>query len=64
MHEGSDGLSNSDGDEQGNDDRLLMDFEDDDFLDAINEEGLYEEISKLKICLEEKNMIYSNIPTC
>ena len=34
-----------------------MAFEDDDFLDAINEEGLYEEISKLKVCLEEKNMI-------
>ena len=25
-------------------------------MDAIDEEGLYEEISKLKICLEEKNM--------
>eukprot|EP00253_Pinus_taeda_P003737 PITA_03737 len=47
-HEDSDGLSNSDEDEQGNDNRLLMAFEDDDFLDAINEEGLYEEIAKLK----------------
>jgi len=29
-----------------------MAFEDDDFLDAIDENDLYEEISKLKICLE------------
>eukprot|EP00253_Pinus_taeda_P023507 PITA_23507 len=50
-HEDCDGISKSDEDEQGNDDRLLMAFEDDDFLDAINEEGLYEEISKLKFCL-------------
>eukprot|EP00253_Pinus_taeda_P005346 PITA_05346 len=56
-HEGSDGLSNSDEDERGNNYRLLMAFEDDDFMDAIDEEGLYEEISKLQICLEEKNMI-------
>ena len=34
-----------------------MDFEDDDFMDAIYEESLYEEISRLKICLEEKNVI-------
>eukprot|EP00253_Pinus_taeda_P001772 PITA_01772 len=33
----------------------------DDFLDAIDEEGLYEEISKLKICLEEKNMIIDTL---
>eukprot|EP00253_Pinus_taeda_P016456 PITA_16456 len=50
-----------DKDEQGNDDRLLMAFEDDDFLDAINEEGLYEEISKLKVCLEENNMIIDTL---
>jgi len=60
-HEDSDGLSNSDEDEQGNDYRLLMAFEDDDFLDAIDEEGLYEEISKLKVCLEEKNMIIDTL---
>eukprot|EP00253_Pinus_taeda_P036394 PITA_36394 len=60
-HEDSDGLSNSDEDEQGNDNRLLMAFEDDDFLDAINEEGLYEEIAKLKVCLEEKNMIIDTL---
>ena len=41
-----------------------MAFEDDDFLDAIDEEGLYEEIYKLKIFLEEKNMIIADFPTC
>jgi len=56
-HEYSDGISNSDEDEQGNDYRLLMAFEDDDFLDAIDEEGL----SKFKICLEEKNMIIDTL---
>ena len=60
-HEDSDGFSNSDEDEQGNNYRLLMAFEDDDFMDAIDEEGLYEEISKLKICLEEKNMIIDTL---
>jgi len=54
-HEDSDGLSNSD--EDNNDYRLLMAFEDDDFLDSLDEDNLYEEISKLKICLEEKSMI-------
>jgi len=34
-----------------------MDFEDDDYMDAIDVDGFYEEISRLKICLEEKNMI-------
>jgi len=60
-HEDSDGLSNSDEDEQGNNYRLLMAFEDDDFMDAIDEEGLYEDISKLKICSEEKNMIIDTL---
>eukprot|EP00253_Pinus_taeda_P034463 PITA_34463 len=60
-HEDSDGFSNSDEDEQGNKYILLMAFEDDDFMDAIDEEGLYEEISKLKICLEEKNMIIDTL---
>ena len=60
-HEDNDGLSNSDEDEQGNDYRLLMAFEDDDFLDAIDEDGLYEEISKLQICLEEKSMIIDTL---
>ena len=53
-HEDSDGLSNSDEDEQGNNYRLLMAFEDDDFMDAIDEEGLYEEISKLKFFWKRK----------
>eukprot|EP00253_Pinus_taeda_P011867 PITA_11867 len=60
-HEDSDGLSNSDEDEQGNNYILLMAFEDDDFMDAVDEEGLYEEISKLKFCLEEKNMIIDTL---
>jgi len=34
-----------------------MDFEDDDYMDAIDIDGFYEEISRLKICLEEKNVI-------
>jgi len=38
-----------------------MSFEDDDFLDAIDEDDLYEEISKLKICLEEKSMIIDTL---
>jgi len=38
-----------------------MDFEDDDFLDALDEDDLYEEISKLKISLEEKNMIIDTL---
>eukprot|EP00253_Pinus_taeda_P002600 PITA_02600 len=42
-HEDSDGLSNSDEDENSNDYRLLMAYEDDDFLDALNEDDLYEE---------------------
>ena len=60
-HEDSDGLSNSDEDEQGYNYKLLMAFEDDDFVDAIDEEGLYEEISRLKVCLEEKNVIIDTL---
>jgi len=60
-HEDSDGLSNSDEDENSNDYRILMAFEDDDLLDALDEDGLYEEISKLKICLEEKSMIIDTL---
>jgi len=60
-HEDSNGLSNSDEDENNNDYRLLMAFEDDDFLDALDEYGLDEEISKLKICLEEKNIIIDTL---
>ena len=58
-HEDSDGLSNSD--EDNNDYRILMGFEDDDFMDALDEDNLCEEISKLKICLEEKNMIIDTL---
>ena len=39
-HEDSDGLSNSDEDERGNNYKLLMAFEDNDYMDAIDEEGL------------------------
>jgi len=84
-HEDSDGLSNSDEDETGqdyillmasddndfwdsleedsdslsssDDYRLLMAYDDDHFWDVLEEEDLHEEISKLKIYLEEKNMI-------
>eukprot|EP00253_Pinus_taeda_P005706 PITA_05706 len=56
-HEDSDGLSNSDEDEQGNEYKLLMAFEDDDYMDAIDLDNLFEEITRLKRCIEEKNMI-------
>src|SRR3984885_9609666 len=48
-HEDSDGLSNSDEDEQGNEYKLLMAFEDDDYMDAIDVDNLFEEITKVKI---------------
>ena len=54
-------FSISDEDEQCSDYRLLMAFEDDDFLDAIDENDLYEEISELKIFLEEKSMIIDSL---
>ena len=60
-HEDSDDLSNSDEDENSNDYRLLMAYEDDDFLDALDEDENYEEISKLKICLEVMNMIIDTL---
>ena len=56
-HEDTDGLSNSDDDETEQDYRLLMAYDNDDFLDALEDEYFLEEITKLKICLEEKNMI-------
>ena len=40
MHEDSNGLSISDEDENSNDYRLLMAYEDDDFLDALDEYDL------------------------
>ena len=60
-HEGSHGLSNSDEDEIGQDYRLLMAYDDDNFWDDLQEEDLHEEMSKLKICLEEKNMIIDTL---
>src|ERR1700733_7349736 len=60
-HEDSDGLSNSDEDERGNVYKLLMAFEDDDYMDAIDVDYFHEEITKLKRCIEEKNMIIDNL---
>ena len=65
-HEDSDGLSNSDEDENSNYYKLMMSYEDDAFLDTLDEDDLYEEISKIKICLEEKKYDYTylDIPAC
>eukprot|EP00253_Pinus_taeda_P019655 PITA_19655 len=60
-HEDSDGLSNSDEDERGNEYKLLMAFEDDDYMDAIDVDNLFEEITRLKRCIEEKNMIIDTL---
>ena len=60
-HEDSDGISNSDEDERGINYKLLMAFEDDDYMDAIDLDGFYDEISRLKTCLEEKNMIIDTL---
>eukprot|EP00253_Pinus_taeda_P031309 PITA_31309 len=60
-HEDSDGLSNSDEDERGNEYKLLMAFEDDDYMDAIDVDNLFEEINRLKRCIEEKNMIIDTL---
>jgi len=38
-----------------------MAYDNDDFLDALEEEYFHEEITKLKICLEEKNMIIDTL---
>eukprot|EP00253_Pinus_taeda_P001904 PITA_01904 len=60
-HEDSDGLSNSDEHERGNEYKLLMAFEDDDYMDAIDVDYFHEEITKLKRCIEEKNMIIDTL---
>eukprot|EP00253_Pinus_taeda_P030268 PITA_30268 len=60
-HKDSDGLSNSDEDERGKDYKLLMAFEDDDYMDAIDVDSFYEEIYRLKTCIEEKNMIIDTL---
>eukprot|EP00253_Pinus_taeda_P001843 PITA_01843 len=57
----NDGLSNSDEHENSNNYRILMVYDDDNFWDALEEDYLHEEISKLKICLEEKNMIIDTL---
>jgi len=62
-HEDSNGLSNSDEDETEQDYRLIMAYDNDNFLDALEEENFLEEITKLEICLEEKNMIIDTL-TC
>ena len=56
MHEDSDGLSNSVEDEFEQDIKLLMAYENHDFMDTLEEEDFLEEITQLKICLEEKNI--------
>jgi len=38
-----------------------MAFEDDDYMDAIDVDSFYEEISRLKTRLEEKNMIIDTL---
>jgi len=38
-----------------------MAYDNDDFLDALEEEEFFEEIKKLKICLEENNMIIDTL---
>jgi len=60
-HGDSDDLSNSDEDKTREDYRLLMAYDDHNFLDVLEEGDLHEEISKLKICLEEKNMIIDTL---
>eukprot|EP00253_Pinus_taeda_P004612 PITA_04612 len=60
-HEDSDGLSNSDEDKQGNEYKLLMAFDDDDYMDVIDVDNLYDEITRLKRVIEEKNMIIDTL---
>eukprot|EP00253_Pinus_taeda_P015505 PITA_15505 len=60
-HEDSDGLSKSNEDERGNHYNLLMAFEDDDYMDAIDVDGFYDEITRLKRCLDESNVIIDSL---
>ena len=55
LEEDSNGLFNTD------DYRLLMAYDINGFWDALEEEKFHEEISKLKIYLEEKNMIIDTL---
>jgi hypothetical protein len=54
-HEDSDGLSNSDEDDQ--EIKLLMAYEN----DALEEEDFLKEITQLKICLEEKDTVIDTL---
>jgi len=54
-------LSNSDEDKYEQDMKLLMAYENDDFMDALEKEDFLEEITQLKICLEEKNMVIDTL---
>jgi len=38
-----------------------MAFEDDDYMDALDIDSYYEEMSRLKTCLEEKNVIIETL---
>eukprot|EP00253_Pinus_taeda_P026039 PITA_26039 len=60
-HEDSDGLFNIDEDESGQDFKLLMAYDNDDFMDALEEENFLEEITQLKIFLEEHNMVIDTL---
>eukprot|EP00253_Pinus_taeda_P002679 PITA_02679 len=40
-----------------------MAFEDEDYMDTIDMDGFYEDISRLKRCLEERNMIIDTLQT-
>jgi len=60
-HEDSDDLSNSDEAESEQDIKLLMAYENDEFMDSLEEEYFLEEIIHLKICLEEKNMVIDTL---
>lgn len=59
--EDSDEFSNSHEDEIEQDYKILMAYDNDDFLDALEEEDFLEEITKLKICFEGKNMIIDTL---
>jgi len=56
-------LSNSDEGESNQDIKLLMAYEKDKFMDALKEEDFVEEITQLKICLEEKKYSHRHFDT-
>ena len=59
-HGNSDGLSNSDEDENSNDYRLLMAYDDDNFLDALEEATFMKKVLKSKYV--QKKRILLQIP--